>query len=434
MDNPSRRDILRLALLTPGLLLPNINMTQNLDQIKFPEWISNIENEKARAIISQYYANAVAMGSNPEEMSAELKDFETSGQLAPELLSEENIFQTGFITSNGVNTTSTIVDSERAAVTVSTDNPEIMLASSSKTFLVDGYLNLLKEKGVDVKNLRITVSYNGAADIEYRIAQFGGEKTFAEALPQFTNPETGSFITKEEFDALEDKSVGFEQLLYGILTLSTNNMLTNLKTFVMQETGLSEEALAAEIKRFAPNFQARATDSILEGLSNESRVEGYEEDKLAQVKRLISQSDLISTGILEHIQNNACNFGFDFGSTELGMKLKAEGNKIDEKTGSYQCVYWMPELAKQGFPPHAVFLTSVNIETPTGEIKSFVYYELVEVPFSPDYADAPGDMVQGWPDEETGTYVNFFLALANAIGPGFRTRMSQHVIESKLLS
>lgn len=435
----NRRDFLAASAVLPAAYLKiinesQINMRQSIDQIQFPEWINNITDTKSREIISQFYVNSLNIGTDPEAFRSKLKEYGETGVLAPELISEDNIFQTGFILTDGTTTTPTIIDSERAAATVSTENPDIMLASSSKTFLVEGYLRLLEEKDVDLKTFELDVTPNGIADIAYRIGQFGGEKSFAEALPQFINPDNNSPYTIDELKGLETRKINLEQLLYGILTLSTNSFLTSLKTLVMNTTGLGQEELANEIKRFAPNFNARAEGFTLDGLSNESHVEGYAEDKLAQILRLKKGSDDLSPQILSHIQNNKCNFGFDFGSSEIGVKLKEMGYKIDEKTGSYQCVYWMPELAKQGFPPHAVFLTSVNIETPTGEIKSFVYYELIEVPFSPDPADAPGDLVNGWPDEETPTYANYFIALAKVIGPGFRTRMSQKFTEQVKLN
>lgn len=423
-----RRDFLKIspAIVGAGFKIANgnfPNMKQKVEDIQFPEWINNITDQESREIISQFYVNSINIGSDPEALRAKLKAFAETGELDPELLSENNIVQTGFILTDGTTTTPTIVDAERAAATVNTENPDIMLASSSKTFLVEGYLRLLEENGIDLSAYEFDVTTGGIADIAYRIGEFGGEKTYVELFPQFVNQETNLPYTNEELQALPERKINLDQLLYGILTLSTNSFLTSLKTLVMNTTGLSQEGLSQEIKRFAPNFRARAEGFTTKGLSNESQAEGYAEDKLEQIKRLLSSNDLISTEMLEHLKNNEANFGFDFGSSEIGMKLKEMGCEIFEKTGSYQCVYWMPELAKEGFPPHAIFLTSVNIKTPSGEIVSFVYYEIVEVPFSPDPADFPGDLVNGWPDEETPAYINYFLELARVMGPGFRTRM-----------
>lgn len=395
-----------------------------IDQIKFPEWLSQITNSEAREIITRYYENSVKFGRDPEVQTAKLKSSVEKGAIDPELVAVSNIFQTGFITGEG---DAEILNALRAEQ-INAENPTLMLSSSSKTFLVEGYTRLLKEKGLDLDKLLLAVSFRSIEEVASRIHDFKGEKTFGELFPSLTR--NGNPLTAEELKKMQEDgelNINFDQALYCILTLSANGVLNWLKQLVMQSTGLSEEELALRLQEVAPAFRARVSDKILENMSNESSIIDYAKDKAAQSARLIFSLDSTSTQILDSITNNKCDFGFDFTNSELGQKLISDGCNIIEKTGSYGCVYWMKNIAEQGFPPHATFLTSVSVEMPDGRLKTFVYYELVEVPFSYEHAVDPDGMVNGWPDEDSDGYIRFFNELSSKIGSGFRARMSTEV-------
>lgn len=415
----------------------------NPEEIKLPQWLEEIPNEKSRNTIAQVYRNSLKINPRIEELRERIAVLvDENGEVTNEaefreIVEHMPVIQSGLVTSDNAD----IVGAEG----LNNEDPTIMMASASKRFMIGQVVKEMEKLGIGLGEKVFQINHYTIIEALIRERDYGSAQSILEMVPEaapyFTDGKLN--VSRDEFNALEIK-VDFKTLSYLVLTLSGNSGLTIAMGTIYKawedskETASrreSQDKMAALIQaETAKDYEMRigADDHYIEQPgSNSEPVRGLIIDVESQMDELQAQPDNL---MLSAIENNASDFGFDFTNSDLGKALIAQGYKIYEKTGSFPSVYWMPKLAEQGFPPHLVMLTTVSLVSPTGKRTSFVYYEIVHMPYSPDPADAEGDVVNKWPDEEGPRYGKFAHEVEMFQGQGFRERMAARIQSNNVIT
>jgi len=157
---------------------------------------------------------------------------------------------------------------------------------------------------------------------------------------------------------------------------------------------MSADEYVKGVQQFAPNFTPNIASYPFQHWVQPDANIGYINEMAALLhSEIVKRSDGDRT-FLSDLENNSIDFGFDFTNSKAGEILRDKGYTIYEKTGYYQSVNWVSDLAKQGFPIHMALCNIVTIVPPRGshqKIRTFYQSTNYKMPF-PEGREDFGDV------------------------------------------